>query len=89
MDPTEPGNADPADPPPPENGATFLTDTLAYIDRAAAHLTQYPPGLIEQIRECNVVARFRFPLLPDGAARHSGKAGVPHTPCRGACGSRP
>jgi Glutamate dehydrogenase/leucine dehydrogenase len=48
-----------------QTGRQFLRDTLAYVDRAAAHVTGHSPGVIDQIRECNAVCRFRFPVRMD------------------------
>lgn len=42
------------------NGS-FFEEVNRYFDRAAA-LTDYPPGLLQQIRGCNSVYRFDFPL---------------------------
>jgi len=43
---------------------SFYQTVLAFFDRAAAH-TGHPPGLLEQIRECNSVYQFEFPLKRD------------------------
>ena len=43
---------------------SFYETVLAFFDRAAAH-TGHPPGLLEQIRECNSVYQFEFPLKRD------------------------
>ena len=39
----------------------FYSDVLRYFDRAAA-FTQHPSGLLDQIKRCNTVYRFDFPL---------------------------
>jgi glutamate dehydrogenase (NAD(P)+) len=39
----------------------FFDTVNSYFDRAAA-LTDYPPGLLEQIKVCNSVYAFQFPL---------------------------
>jgi glutamate dehydrogenase (NAD(P)+) len=45
---------------------SFFGDVTRYIDRAAA-FTKYPEGLLDQIKRCNSVYRFEFPLRkPDG-----------------------
>jgi glutamate dehydrogenase (NAD(P)+) len=41
--------------------ANFFDEVNQYFDQAAA-FTSYPPGLLEQIRGCNSVYRFDFPL---------------------------
>jgi glutamate dehydrogenase (NAD(P)+) len=43
---------------------SFFRSTLDYVDRAAAHLS-HPPGLIEQVKQCNTVCQFRFPVRMD------------------------
>jgi glutamate dehydrogenase (NAD(P)+) len=40
---------------------TFFDEVNQYFDRAA-RFTKYPPGLLDQIRCCNSVYRFDFPL---------------------------
>jgi len=44
--------------------ANFFEEVNQYFDQAAA-FTAYPPGLLEQIRGCNSVYRFDFPLRRD------------------------
>jgi glutamate dehydrogenase (NAD(P)+) len=41
--------------------ANFFDEVNQYFDQAAA-FTTYPPGLLDQIRGCNSVYRFDFPL---------------------------
>lgn len=41
--------------------ANFFDEVNQYFDQAAA-FTDYPPGLLDQIRGCNSVYRFDFPL---------------------------
>ena len=43
---------------------SFFDQFSTYLDQAAA-LTDYPPGLIEQIRICNSVYVMQFPLVRD------------------------
>ena len=40
---------------------SFYSDVIRYFDRAAA-FTQHPSGLLDQIKRCNSVYRFEFPL---------------------------
>lgn len=42
----------------------FFDEVNQYFD-AAARFTDYPPGLLDQIRRCNSVYRFDFPLRRD------------------------
>jgi glutamate dehydrogenase (NAD(P)+) len=42
-------------------GADFFEEVNQYFDQAA-RFTNYPPGLLNQIRGCNSVYRFDFPL---------------------------
>jgi glutamate dehydrogenase (NAD(P)+) len=45
---------------------SFFGDVLQHVDRAAS-FTRHPAGLIEQIKQCNSVYHFQFPLRqPDG-----------------------
>jgi len=44
--------------------ANFFEEVNHYFDRAAA-FTDYPPGLLDQIRGCNSIYRFDFPLRRD------------------------
>src|SRR5262245_46036644 len=44
--------------------ANFFDDVSRYFDQAAA-FTTYPAGLLDQIRQCNSVYRFDFPLRRD------------------------
>ena len=41
--------------------SNFLDNVSEYFDRAAA-LTSHPPDLLHQIKSCNSVHRFRFPI---------------------------
>jgi glutamate dehydrogenase (NAD(P)+) len=46
---------------------SFFGDVVRYFDAAAAH-TQHPKGLLDQIKHCNSVYHFQFPLRnPDGS----------------------
>lgn len=40
---------------------SFFENVLRYVDRAGA-LTKHPPGLLDQIKICNSVYHFEFPL---------------------------
>ena len=40
---------------------SFFGDVVKYFDKAAAHL-DYPEGLLEQIKVCNSVYHFVFPI---------------------------
>jgi len=40
---------------------SFYSDVIRYFDQAAA-FTQHPSGLLDQIKRCNSVYRFEFPL---------------------------
>ena len=46
-------------------GANFFEEVNQYFDQAA-RFTDYPPGLLSQIRLCNSVYRFDFPLRREG-----------------------
>lgn len=48
-----------------ENGQKFYRDVMAYFDKAAA-LTDFEPGLLHQIKICNSIYKFSFPLEVDG-----------------------
>ena len=48
-----------------ENGQKFYRDVMTYFDKAAA-LTDFEPGLLHQIRICNSIYKFSFPLEVDG-----------------------
>ena len=48
-----------------ENGQKFYNDVMAYFDKAAA-FTDFEPGLLHQIKICNSVYKFSFPLEKDG-----------------------
>src|SRR5678815_2002039 len=40
---------------------SFFGDVLRHVDKAAKY-TKHPPGLLEQIKQCNSIYRFEFPL---------------------------
>ena len=40
---------------------SFFGDVVRNFDKAASHLN-YPPGLLDQIKQCNSVYHFRFPV---------------------------
>jgi glutamate dehydrogenase (NAD(P)+) len=44
--------------------ATFYENVLAFFDNAARHL-DYPPGLLDQIKYCNGIYEFKFPIKHD------------------------
>ena len=45
----------------------FFSDVTRYFDSAAAHMS-YPAGLLDQIKRCNGLYRFDFPVRqPDGS----------------------
>lgn len=49
------------------NNQSFFRNVARYFDQAAA-FTKHPQGLLEQIKRCNSVYRFEFPLRePDGS----------------------
>lgn len=43
---------------------SFFETVLAFFDKAAAH-TKHPPGLLDQIKFCNSIYEFKFPLKND------------------------
>ena len=43
---------------------SFYQNVRAFFDKAAPH-TNHPPGLLEQIKECNCVYEFKFPVRHD------------------------
>ncbi|MEP7340370.1 MAG: Glu/Leu/Phe/Val dehydrogenase [Acidobacteriota bacterium] len=46
---------------------SFFENVINYVDRAAA-LTKHPKGLLDQIKHCNSVYHFEFPVRhPDGS----------------------
>jgi glutamate dehydrogenase (NAD(P)+) len=47
------------------NGNKFYTDVLSYFDKAAA-FTNFDSGLLHQIKVCNSVYKFYFPIEVDG-----------------------
>ena len=48
-----------------ENGQKFYSDVMTYFDKAAA-LTDFEPGLLHQIKICNSIYKFSFPLEVNG-----------------------
>ena len=48
-----------------ENGQKFYNDVMAYFYKAAA-FTDFEPGLLHQIKICNSIYKFSFPLEKDG-----------------------
>jgi glutamate dehydrogenase (NAD(P)+) len=44
--------------------ATFYENVLTFFDNAARHL-DYPPGLLDQIKYCNGIYEFKFPIKHD------------------------
>jgi glutamate dehydrogenase (NAD(P)+) len=44
---------------------SFYSDVMRYFDQAAA-FSKYPSGLLDQIKRCNSVYRFEFPLSRSG-----------------------
>ncbi len=47
--------------------ASFFENVISYVDRAAA-LTKHSKGLLDQIKHCNSVYHFEFPIRhPDGS----------------------
>ncbi|MFQ5652213.1 MAG: Glu/Leu/Phe/Val dehydrogenase [bacterium] len=44
-----------------EKRRSFFENVLAFFDKAAVH-TPHPPGLLDQIKYCNSVYSFKFPL---------------------------
>lgn len=47
-----------------EEGTNFFNDVCSYFDKAAGY-TKHPAGLLNQIKRCNSVYRFCFPLKTD------------------------
>jgi len=59
---------------------TFEDNVNLYFDRAAA-FTSYPRGLLDQIRACNGVYSFQFPVRhPDGHIEVLRGADLPSAP---------
>lgn len=52
----------------PTNGLNFYNDVLAYFDKAAAY-TNIEPGILEQIKVCNAVYKFYFPIEINGEVK--------------------
>ena len=48
-----------------ENGQKFYRDVMTYFDKAAA-FTDFEPGLLQQIKICNSIYKFYFPIELDG-----------------------
>ena len=48
-----------------ENGRKFYDGVLSSFDKAAA-FTDFEPGLLNQIKICNSIYKFYFPLEVDG-----------------------
>lgn len=48
----------------PEGGTHFFDDVCSYFNKAAA-FTKHPDGLLDQIKRCNSIYRFCFPLRKD------------------------
>jgi glutamate dehydrogenase (NAD(P)+) len=48
-----------------ENGEIFYNDVLSYFNKAAS-FTNFEPGLLEQIRACNCIYKFYFPIEIEG-----------------------
>ena len=48
-----------------QSGPSFFETVNLYFDKAAA-LTDYPQGLLEQIKACNSVYAFQFPIRRNG-----------------------
>src|SRR4029453_15337604 len=53
------------EPEPMSPAPSFFETVNSYFDKAAA-LTDYPPGLLEQIKVCDSVYAFRFPIRRQG-----------------------
>ena len=51
-----------------ESGTKFLNDVRSYFDKAAQY-TNFEPGLLEQIKICNSVYKFYFPIEIEGKVR--------------------
>lgn len=51
-----------------QQGSTFLDSVSHYFDKAAA-LTDHPEGLLKQIKMCNSVYTFKFPIRTEGGYR--------------------
>lgn len=43
---------------------SFFDDVCKYVDQAASY-TGYPAGLVDQIKECNSIYKFNFPIRTD------------------------
>jgi glutamate dehydrogenase (NAD(P)+) len=51
-----------------DSGTKFLNDVRSYFDKAASY-TNFEPGLLEQIKLCNSVYKFYFPIEIEGKVR--------------------
>ena len=47
-----------------KNGLSFFQTVMAFFDKAAA-VTGHPKGLLDQIKYCNSIYEFKFPLKHD------------------------
>jgi glutamate dehydrogenase (NAD(P)+) len=50
------------------NGLLFYNDVVSYFDKAAS-FTDFDPGLLEQIKICNSIYKFYFPIEIEGKIR--------------------
>jgi len=50
----------------PNQESSFFQNVVKNFDKAAQHLN-YPSGLLEQIKECNSIYHFKFPVQNDDA----------------------
>jgi glutamate dehydrogenase (NAD(P)+) len=50
------------------NGSGFLSDVHAYFDKAAA-FTKHPKGMLDQIKICNSIYKFHFPVEINGEVK--------------------
>ncbi len=70
----------------PDNGSLFYNDVLANFDKAAA-FTKFEPGILKQIKVCNSVYTFNFPVEIDGKVQVFSGIRVQHsqhkTPTKG------
>ncbi|GAB4453058.1 MAG: Glu/Leu/Phe/Val dehydrogenase [Armatimonadaceae bacterium] len=48
----------------PLQKSSFFQDTVEYVERAA-HYLPHPRGLIDQVKYCNTICQFRFPVRMD------------------------
>jgi glutamate dehydrogenase (NAD(P)+) len=70
----------------PDSGSLFYNDVLANFDKAAS-FTKFEPGILEQIKVCNSVYKFNFPVEIDGKVKVFSGIRVQHsqhkTPTKG------